>query len=38
MEKLNELYTLYPHLNPENDETTFMAEGLAHSYEEIIRL
>ena len=37
-EKLNELYTLYPHLNPENDETTFMIEGLAHSYEEILRL
>lgn len=37
-EKLSELYKLYPYLNPENDETTFMAEGLAHSYEEIIRL
>jgi hypothetical protein len=37
-EKLRELYKLYPYLNPENDETTFMAEGLAHSYEEIIRL
>jgi len=37
-EKLAELYALYPHLNPENDETTFMMEGLAHSYQEIIRL
>ena len=37
-EKLRELYKLYPYLNPENDETTFMMEGLAHSYEEIIRL
>jgi len=37
-EKLVELYKLYPRLKPENDETTFMIEGLAHSYEEIIRL
>jgi hypothetical protein len=37
-EKLSELYKLYPYLNPENDETAFMMEGLAHSYEEIVRL
>jgi hypothetical protein len=37
-EKLAEFYKLYPRLNPENDETTFMIEGLVHSYEEILRL
>jgi len=37
-EKLSELYKLYPYLNPENDETAFMMEGLAHSYKEIVRL
>jgi hypothetical protein len=37
-EQLKTYYTLYPYLNPENDETTLLRESLSHSYEEIIKL
>ena len=37
-ETLREYYELYPYLNPENDESAMLAEGLAHSYNEIIKL
>jgi len=37
-EQLKTYYSLYPYLNPENDETTMLAESLAHSYTEIIKL
>lgn len=37
-EQLQTYYSLYPYLNPENDETELLTESLAHSYEEIIKL
>ena len=37
-EQLKTYYTLYPYLNPENDETTLLRESMSHSYEEIIKL
>jgi len=37
-EQLKTYYTLYPYLNPENDETAMLRESLSHSYEEIIKL
>jgi hypothetical protein len=37
-EQLKTYYTLYPYLNPENDETTLLKESMSHSYEEIIKL
>ena len=36
--QLKTYYSLYPYLNPENDETTMRMESLAHSYNEIITL
>ena len=37
-EQLKTYYSLYPYLNPENDETTMLMESLTHSYNEIITL
>jgi hypothetical protein len=37
-EQLKTYYSLYPYLNPENDETSMHMESLAHSYTEIIKL
>jgi hypothetical protein len=37
-EQLQEYYTLYPHLNPQNDETNMGMEALAYEYDEIITL
>lgn len=37
-EKLYEYYTLYPYLNPENDEKNIEMEAFAHEYDEIIKL
>jgi hypothetical protein len=36
--QLKTYYSLYPYLNPENDETELFTESLAHSYDEIIKL
>jgi hypothetical protein len=36
--QLQTYYSLYPYLNPENDETELLTESLAHSYNEIIKL
>jgi hypothetical protein len=38
IQQLKTYYTLYPYLNPENDETAMLRESLSHSYEEIITL
>ena len=38
IQQLKTYYTLYPYLNPENDETTLLRESMSHSYEEIIKL
>lgn len=37
-EQLEEYYKLYPHLNPQNDETNMEMERLNHTYDEIIKL
>jgi hypothetical protein len=37
-EQLEEYYKLYPHLNPQNDETNMGMEALAYEYDEIISL
>jgi len=37
-EQLQEYYTLYPHLNPDNTENEMEMERLNHTYDEIIKL
>jgi len=38
IQQLKTYYSLYPYLNPENDETELLRESMSHSYEEIITL